>query len=331
MKLLVYIPCHTDFSHAINQAQEVRRQFNSFKQGNNSLTIDIELIVSVNAYEPTSAERKSAEMVCDSVLYNGSGYLADVNISKGFLIALEKRPDLFWLLSANDDLKENAVAKIFEIFHENQTIDLLVTTLSIDRVFVEKQIIDPARIGFSYGLISGVVYRLERIFPYLHNGPFMAWTGWAQLAVIQSAMDGLNGLTVRAVPFKSIYQQRERDLASVGKVYAHSIFGMLILGVIFKKSQASAKKFVRKFILRNFYLWNLFDRKWNYSKQLIEQENYLAWNQLIAEALIWKKSPVTYIFYALVKKVPFEYLSSKKLFIKIKILIFTINRVKHKI
>ena len=111
----------------------------------------------------------------------------------------------------------NAIKMIYSSFTENSSIDLLVTSLDKDEVFIEKQIIDPARTGFSYGLISAVVYRLERIFPYLHNGPFMAWTGWSQLAVMQTAMDGLEGLTVRAIPFEDIYQQRERDLASAGK------------------------------------------------------------------------------------------------------------------
>ncbi len=318
MKLLVYIPCHTDFSQATNQAQEVRRQFNDFKQVGNNLTLEIELIVSVNAYEPTSTERKLADLVCDSVLYNGSGYMADVNISKGFLIALENKPDLLWLLSTNDNLKPSALKNIFNAFIENESIDLLVTSLNLDQVFVEKQIIDPAKTGFSYGLISAVVYRLERIFPYLHNGPFMAWTGWSQLAVMQSAMDGLGGLNVRAIPFVNVYQQRERDLASAGKAYAHSIFGMLILGVVLKNSRASTKKFIRKFVFSNFYTWHLFSRRWNYSKQLVGQENYLAWNQLIAESLIWKNSPLTYLFYVLAKKFPFENFSEGKKSIRIK-------------
>ena len=193
-----------------------------------------------------------------------------------------------------------------------------MTSLDKDEVFLEKQIIDPARTGFSYGLISAVVYRLERIFPYLHNGPFMAWTGWSQLAVMQTAMDGLGGLTVRAIPFEDFYQQRERDLASAGKHYAHSIYGMLILGVILKKSRSSSKKFIRKFIFSNFYVWHLFSRKWKYSKQLVGKEDYLAWNQVIAESLIWKNSPVTYLFYSMLKRIPFENFSDNKLIIRIK-------------
>ena len=318
MKLLVYIPCHTDFSQAINQAQEVRRQFNDFRQVGNNLNLEIELIVSVNAYDPTSTEGKLADLVCDSVRYNGNGYMADVNISKGFLIALENKPDLLWLLSTNDNLKPDALKNIFNAFIENDSIDLLVTSLNLDQILVEKQIIDPAKVGFSYGLISAVVYRLERLFPYLHNGPFMAWTGWSQLAVMQSAMDGLDGLNVRAIPFENIYQQRERDLASAGKAYAHSIFGMLILGVILKNSRTSTKKFIRKFVFSNFYAWHLFSRKWIYSNQLVGKENYLAWNQLIAESLIWKNSPLTYVFYIFAKKFPFENFSESKKIIRIK-------------
>ena len=312
MKLLIYIPCHTDFPQAIDQATEVRRQFESLKQNTSNSSLQIEVIVSVNAYEPSQSEKNLAEKFCDSVMYNGTGYLADVNISKGYLLALEKKPALLWLLSTNDKLMPNAIKKIYTSFSENSSIDLLVTSLDKDEVFIEKQIIDPARTGFSYGLISAVVYRLERIFPYLHNGPFMAWTGWSQLAVMQTAMDGLGGLTVRAIPFGDIYQQRERDLASAGKHYAHSIFGMLILGVILKKSRSSSKKFVRKFIFSNFYVWHLFSRKWKYSKQLVSKEDYLAWNQVIAESLIWKNSPFTYLFYSIIKKFPFENFSENK-------------------
>jgi len=318
MKLLVYIPCHTDFPQAINQAAEIRRQFETLKQNSSNSSLNIEVVVSVNAYEPTLSEKNLAEKFCDSILYNGTGYLADVNISKGFLLALEKKPDLLWLLSTNDKLMPNAIKKIYSSFTESSSIDLLVTSLDKDEVFIEKQIIDPSRTGFSYGLISAVVYRLERIFPYLHNGPFMAWTGWSQLAVMQTAMDGLGGLTVRAMPFGDIYQQRERDLASAGKHYAHSIFGMLILGVILKKSRSSSKKFVRKFIFSNFYVWHLFSRKWKYSKQLVSKEDYLAWNQVIAESLIWKNSPLTYLFYSIFKKFPFENLSENKRIILIK-------------
>jgi hypothetical protein len=318
MKVLVYIPCHSDFEIALNQVKKVRESFDRFKHKPNGHNINIEIIVSVNAYLPTNSEKELAEQICEKVIYNGAGLLADINIANGYLVALNEKPDILWLLSTNDDLVENAVENILNEFVEDNTIDLLVTSLELNQTFIEKQIIDPGRTGFSYGLISGVVYRLERLFPYLHNGPFMAWTGWSQLAVMQSAMDGLDGLKVKAIPFELVYQQRERDLISAGRHYAHSIYGMLILGIILKPSNYAARKYIRKYVLNNFYAWHLFSREWKYTGQLITGENYLAWNQKIAESLIYKSSPLTFIFYKFAKLIPFEKLSQIKSIIFIK-------------
>ena len=318
MKVLVYIPCHSDFDMAINQVKKVRASFDQFKNKPNGRNIIIEIIVSVNAYTPTVTEKELAEKICDKVIYNGTGYMADINIANGYLIALNQKPDILWLLSTNDDLVENVIENILNEFVEDHSIDLLVTSLGLNKTFIEKQIIDPGRTGFSYGLISGVVYRLERLFPYLHNGPFMAWTGWSQLAVMQSAMDGLDGLKVKAIPFELVYQQTERDLSAAGKYYAHSVYGMLILGSTFKSSNYASRKFIRKYVLINFYVWHLFSREWKYSGKLISSDNYLAWNQKIAESLIWKSSPFTFIFYKLAKLISFEKFSQVKSIVLIK-------------
>ena len=318
MKVLVYIPCHSDFLLALNQVKKVRASFDRFKNKPSGHNVRIEIIVSVNAYMPSKTEKDLAEKICDKVIYNGVGFMADINIANGYLIALNEKPDILWLLSTNDDLVKNAIENILNEFIEDISIDLLVTNLSLNKTFIEKQIIDPGKTGFSYGLISGVVYRLERLFPYLHNGPFMAWTGWSQLAVMQSAMDGLNGLKVKAIPFELVYQQRERDLISAGKYYAHSIYGMLILGSIFKSSNHASRKFIRKFILSNFYVWHLFSREWKYAGKLISGDNYLAWNQRIAESLIWKRTPFTFIFYKMAKLIPFEKFSKVESIVFIK-------------
>jgi len=318
MKVLVYIPCHTDFDMALNQVKKIRMSFDRFKSKPNGYNINIEIIVSVNAYTPTITEKGLAEKICDKVIYNGTGFMADINIANGYLVALNEKPDILWLLSTNDALVENVIENILNEFIEDMSIDLLVTSLGLNKTFIEKQIIDPGRTGFSYGLISGVVYRLERLFTYLHNGPFMAWTGWSQLAVMQSAMDGLDGLKVKAIPFELVYQQRERDLISAGRHYAHSIYGMLILGSILKPSNYAAHKYIRKYVLNNFYAWNLFSREWKYTGQLITGENYLAWNQKIAELIIYNFSTLTFIFYKFAKLIPFEKLSQIKSIILIK-------------
>jgi hypothetical protein len=312
------MPCHSDFDSAVLQARKVKNDFDNYKKSQDLKNLSLSIILSVNAYQPSPEQICLAREICTEVITNSTGYMADINISNGFIKALENKPNILWLLSANDDLVPNAIGNILIEFVKDQNLDLLVTSLDRNETFTEYQVIDPNKTGFSYGLISGVVYNLNKLMPFLHNGPFMAWTGWSQLAVIQNSMDSLGGLRVKALPFKKVYRQRERDLASAGKHYAHSIFGMLILGVVLKKSKRSARKFIRKYIFLNFYSWHLFSRKWNYSGQIASNEHYLAWNQIIAEALIFKKAPITYFFYQICKNIPFEYLSKLNIIITMK-------------
>lgn len=318
MKFLVFIPCHSDFELALVQARKVKSGFENFLLNSNFAPLNLQLILSVNAYIPTSTEKELAASLFDRVIYNGIGYLGDLNISNGYLVALDEKPDLLWLLSTNDDLVDGAISNILIEFIKNPAIDLLVTCLHKNEIVFERQILDPTKSGTSYGLISGVVYRLEKIFPYLHNGPFMAWTGWSQLAVIQSAMDSLNGISVKYIPFNLIYTQRERELHEMRSAYAHSIYGMLILGSTFKLSKKEAKKFIVLYVFKNFYRWNLYNRKWTYPGQLVESKNYLSWNQSIAEALIRKKSITTYYFYQLFKIISFKRFYNVTLFIVLK-------------
>ena len=97
MKVLVYIPCHSDFDMALNQVKKVRASFDQFKNKPNGNNIYIEIIVSINAYLPTDTEKELVEKICDKVIYNGTGYMADVNIANGYLIALNEKPDILWL------------------------------------------------------------------------------------------------------------------------------------------------------------------------------------------------------------------------------------------
>jgi hypothetical protein len=318
MRVFVYIPCHSDFDFAVMQARKVKNDFDFFKKSHNLQELHLNIVLSVNAYQPSLEQIRAASETCSEVITNSTGYMADINISNGFIKALETKPDILWMLSANDDLVYNAIGNILIEFVKDKNLDLLVTSLVKNETFTEYQIIDPAKTGFSYGLISGVVYNLNRLLPFLHNGPFMAWTGWSQLTVIQNSMDSLGGLRVKALPYELVYRQRERELASAGKYYAHSLFGMLILGVMLKKNKRASRKYIRKYIFINFYAWHLFSRRWNYSGQLATKDNYLAWNQMIAEALIFKKTPITYLFYQIFKKIPFEILSKNKFVISFK-------------
>ena len=304
MKLLVYIPCHTDFAGAVIQARKFRAESHLYQVSSSSKTVEVEIIISVNSYEPSEAEKNLAEQVCDEVIYNGIGYLADINIANGFLLALKKKPELLWLFSANDSLNEGALAKVLDEFFLDNSVDLLVTNaLGINSTYKEVEIINPPKSGFCYGLITGVIYRLKNTHPYFHNGPFLAWTGWSHLAVIQSAMHSLNGLKVKTLPWADIYEEGARDLETIYK-YGHSIYGMLLLGYAFSRSKRESRKFIRRYVINRFYSWHMYTRNWKYTNQLVANENYLGWNQGMAEALIWKSSKLLFGFYWLMKKLP---------------------------
>jgi hypothetical protein len=306
MKVIVYIPCHSDFELAVNQATRIKHDFELLKIESVFNQIYLEVILSVNSYLPSQVEKEQAEKICDEIIYNGIGYLADINIANAFLVALNKKPDILWIFSANEILEPGAIKIVLQEFMNDKSIDLFVTNaLRINKTFTEKQIIDPPIGGFCYGLITGVVYRLDRLFPYLHNGPFLAWTGWSHLAVMQSAMDALGGLKVKTVPLEMIYKEGEREIDTISK-YGHSLYGMLILGSIFKSSKRDSRKFVRKFVLKRFYSWHMYSRNWKYPGQLVSKDNYLGWNQGIAESLIWKSSQIMYVFYKVVKVIPFR-------------------------
>jgi len=319
MKFLVYIPCHSDMSLALDQAEKLKVDFTSFQHSQKSKSDELQIVISVNAYEPNEVEKLRASEITSDVIYFGASYLADINIANGFLVAIEKKPDFLWILSANDALVKNSIGTIMNIFNSEPDVDLIVANaLNKNEKYLETQIINPPKVGSSYGVISGVAYKLEKLLPYFHNGPFMAWTGWSHLAVMQSAMNSLNGLIIRLVPDHLIYTQKERDLKAAGRYYAHSLYGMLILGFTLDTDRRRSRSFIRKYVFKNFYNFHLYSREWKNKGELIDSRNYLAWNQGIAESLVAKKTPLTYLFYQLFKLIPWENFSNVTILIKIK-------------
>ena len=96
MKFLVYIPCHSDFELALAQARKVRSGFEDFLLNSNYTHLSLQIILSVNAYTPTSTETKLAASLFDKVINNGIGYLCELNMMNGYLVALDEKPDLFF-------------------------------------------------------------------------------------------------------------------------------------------------------------------------------------------------------------------------------------------
>ena len=220
-------------------------------------------------------------------------------------MALLERPKYFWLLSTNDFIQPGAVKIILDKLQESPQIDLLAMNGSgLEGIFSETAVLNPPRSQMSYGVISGVVYDFEKIGMYFNYAPFFPWTGWSQLSVLEAALRSRRVLQIATVPHFKIYRQNERSTRESGAYYAHSFFGMLILGSIFEFKDSAKRSFIRNYVWRNFYNIGLYSRN-NRASEIISSESYLSWNQLVAESIIRRYTPMTYLLYLLFRRVKF--------------------------
>jgi hypothetical protein len=291
----------------IQQGKLLRQEFKSIQADGKSLNVELIIVTSVNAYDPPQNEILEAASIFDEVIYYGKSLLADINIAQGFTYAIRNRSNFLWVLSTNDQLKLGALERILNSIVLDKSIDLVAINGSgLDYVFEESGVLNPPRTKFSYGVISGVVYRQSKFEKYFHIAPFLAWTGWSHIAVLESAFKDFGRLKVRTLPHASIYTQSERELRELKNVYGHGFFGMLIIGYLMEKSHKKARNYLRNYVFRNFYLIHLFSRDWDREQGLVMIKGYLSWNQSIAESILKSKVPFTYIIYKIFHAIPFE-------------------------
>ena len=118
--ILIYIPCHSDFDQALSQGKEARRQIAEINSNNsNCIFSSFTLILSVNDFQPSSAQIQSAQNIFDDVLLYGKTLLADYNLALGFITSLRINSDYLWILSTNDTLKDNALSIVSMSFEAN--------------------------------------------------------------------------------------------------------------------------------------------------------------------------------------------------------------------
>ena len=110
--VLIYIPCYSDFDLAISQAQKIRNEFKENRKHISSFISKIEIVISVNYFKPSESQLVYASSVSDLIINNSKLFLADVNISNGFMVAYQRSVDFLWILSANDELLELGLSKM---------------------------------------------------------------------------------------------------------------------------------------------------------------------------------------------------------------------------
>jgi hypothetical protein len=302
--LLVYIPCHTDLDLAISQAKKIQNEFKDNRENISSLISKVEIVISINYSQPTESQLLLASSVSDLVINNSNLFLADANIANGFLVACERGVDFLWMLSTNDELLDLGFTKILNALSND--IDLLVTSLpEINNAPLVTNVINPPMTGYSFGLISGVVYNCQSLSKSFNVANFFIWTGWSQLSVIQNAINQKKGLKIQTINTFEIYKQRQTPVKNLSHKYGHSFYGYIILGYVFAKTKKDKKKFIRNYIYTNTFNILLYKRSTIQTSNVIDPDNYLAWNQDIAEAIIKHTSLLFYCYYYFMSRLPF--------------------------
>lgn len=302
-KLLIYIPCHLDFDSACEQAKKARIQFEELELA--TYGHELAIVLSVNNFCPTTAQLECAEKYSDEVIKYGNSFLYDANICLGFTVALRSEPDYFWILSTNDYLQPSALTTIFETFESSHAPDLIIAN-SLNQVgpFRPISAINPQLTGHCTGLISGVSYRYETTKDYYNAASFYTWTGWGHLAVIESYLQGTIQPRVVSVKDSDLYKQIEQGLESNRKTYAHGFYGMVSLIYIFSLQSGSVKKNVRYYLISNFYKFEFFSRRGLQPSALIQPDNYLVFNQHLAEKILTQTGFLNFIIYRILCRFP---------------------------
>jgi len=306
--LLIYIPCHSDLDLAINQAKKIKNEFKKNRKDLNRFISKIDIAISINYFKPSKSQLALAASVSDLIINKSGLFLADANIANGFMVGYQRNVDFLWILSANDELLDSGFTRMVKSL--SNEIDLLVTCLpEVNQVSSVSNVIDPPMNGYSFGLISGVIYNCQTLSKFFNVSEFFIWTGWSQLSVIQNAINQKNGLKIRTVNTFEIYKQRQTEANKLANKYGHSFYGYIILGYVFAKTKKAKKKFIRHYIIQNTFKSHLYRRKSYHTSQVIDPNNYLAWNQEIAEAIIKHVSLSVYFFYSIVNRLPFWFFS----------------------
>jgi hypothetical protein len=262
--LLIYIPCHSDFEMALENADRVRVQFRKFGQNSIYPNLAIQIVISVNGVELSRVEKNELERVADQLLVYSAHLGGDININQGFVKALEIEPDYFWILSANEILVENAIGNLFNKILSHPFSDVFITnsmdrtsTFETDNFFLD---LPP---GLGTGLISSVVYNFGTMQQAFSAGPRFGWTGWGQLAVIEFGCRSKGTLVVTEMPDSEIYlkpftfledKPKSSEFEVVRKNYAHSYFGMVVLiSILFAREQSKRNRILKLWLAQNWY------------------------------------------------------------------------------
>lgn len=315
MRLLVYVPCWVNYEAGWEQITKLRAQQEKMKASGVDFNLDFS--ISVNAVSLLPEDFKSKLEASSQEIRHFGTNLADVNINLGFLDAIQSGADFFWIVSPGDPVSETALERIHEFFTDPWNLDFLVA--DEDARGVRNVTLKIRDLNFetmseaSFGMVTGVVYRLTSFRPYLHLGVQAAFTGWGQLAVLLGGARRDGGITGRILPSDYFYYRGDpKTLTHDQKLenlrsYAHSFFGFVILMSLLLPKPIPQ---VRRWVFQNCFRVGSYVRA--YSREKFGYERLTDLRHL-AKVAVAETDPLTRLLYAIATKIDFGGLKKKYL------------------
>lgn len=311
-KLLIYLPCFDDYSHAISQAQRILEIFRK-GGGERKFLLKVDILISVNSSK-FSMDDVPLDIAKEVEIYSfGHEISGDVNIALGYINARYLEADYLWILSSNDVVSSLALETINSRLVKDPSIDLLVGSLYAKSTSVElKSIFDGQSNLLRLGLISSVVYRVNSFKRDVDTALRLSWTGWGQLAVIHSACSRRGLLMAIAVPEVLLHEPLTRgkftfNLQRKNQMhYVHSYFGGAALRfALFSHESQKLREVMNNWVATNwfyhsYYLDGL--REQDAGQRVLE----LKWVKGVAQLAVRKASPLFRLVFWIGRFVPYK-------------------------
>lgn len=312
--ILIYIPCYIDYKLAIESIRAIRLQQ---EQLCDDKKFKILIVLSINGVLIPKADLQELSKLVDKLKYFSNSIGGDTNILQGFLEALEIEPNYFWILSANEKIKTDALNNLIDLVSANENVDLFIGNTKREILTSPKCIFTDFK-DSSIGLISSTIYNFSSTNKHYPVSSKFNWSGWGHLAVIESfLLDSKEPLVYeffdsklynKPFIFSDMLVDEEVNSIFVRNNYRNSFFSYLVVADFFHGANRKImKKIVNLWFKKNWYKLNFF-----YNGSKTDQFS----NTLITFFMATLKK--LNIFYFLVFKiflfVPFEKLNKIELF-----------------
>jgi hypothetical protein len=263
--ILIYIPSYTDYLLARENIIRIRRNSEETNVMNRCKVI---ISLSINGVNLTELEVNDFKSISDEFHYFPFNIGADTNIYQGYLRAQEIQPDYFWIVSANEFIQPRALDYLCDLIQASPDADFFIANANNRmNVITPRSIFTDFKENSAIGLITSTIYK----FNSTHKFYFMAnkwhWTGWGQLAVIQSVLLSKDSSIVVEYPDHYVYTQpysynRITDVhleEHTRNLYHDSFFSQVVLAAYFmSKDKKSFRRYFTHFLMNYWYQINYF-------------------------------------------------------------------------